>query len=110
MVETLSQNPIPQAEGLFGRDPTERIVAVEPDATEGVWLYRRVGGAVRRERAPYKPWILLTAPPDEPLPDAQITTLEGEGYNLLAEFPTQAAYQEARFRVRDAHRENLTYP
>lgn len=110
MLETPLQNPIPQAEGLFGRDPTERIVAVEPDATEGVWLFRRIGDTVQRERAPYRPWILLTEPPDEPLPGAQITELEGEGYSLLAEFPTPAAYQEARFRVRDAHRENLTYP
>ena len=29
--------------------------------------------------------------------------LEGEGYGILAEFPTQDLYREARFRIRDEH-------
>lgn len=110
MLETKPQNSIKQAEGLYGRDPTERIVAVEPDRADGVWLYRRDGEMVRRERAPYRPWILLTEKPDFDLPDAEFIPLGGEGYCLLAEFSGPATYQEARFMVRDAHRENLTYP
>jgi DNA polymerase elongation subunit (family B) len=146
----MPQNAITSAEALFGRDPTERIVAAEPDFEEGLWLYfrdtgngqqARVNGpqaqragpwgsrenptpytlhptpqpatpqpAVRRERVPYRPWILLTEPPSEPLPGAQLTQLDGEGYRVLAEFPTQGAYREARFQVRERHIQNLTYP
>ncbi|HZO89622.1 MAG TPA: 3'-5' exonuclease [Chthonomonadaceae bacterium] len=110
MLETLPHNPITSAATLFGHDPTECLVAVEPDREEGVWLYFREKDGVRRARAPYKPWILLTEPPTIPLPGAQLTELEGEGYRILAEFTNQAAYQEARFRVRDEHIEHLTYP
>jgi DNA polymerase elongation subunit (family B) len=132
MSETMPQNSISSAEALFGRNPTERIVAAEPDYEEGLWLYFRDTGngqpaagnrgeptpytlsptpqpAVRRERVPYKPWILLTEPPSEPLPGAQLTQLDGEGYRVLAEFPTQGAYREARFQVRERHIQNLTY-
>jgi DNA polymerase elongation subunit (family B) len=110
MSDTRPHNAITSADILFGRDKTERIVAVEPDLQESVWLYIREGESVRRERVPYRPWILLTAPPTIPLPGAQWTELEGEGYRVLVEFPSHAAYQEARFRVRDEHIENLTYP
>lgn len=100
---------VTSAEALFGLDPTTNIVAVEPDYQEGAWLYRREGSVVRREYAPYKPWILLTEMPPFDLPDAQYTELEGPGYCLLAEFGSQQAYQDARWRVRDAHLSNLTY-
>lgn len=101
---------ITSEEALFGFTPTECIVAVEPDEREGVWLYRRSQGKVERERAPYSPWILLTEKPAIPLPAATFAELDGAGYRVLAEFPTQAAWQEARFRLRENHLENLTYP
>jgi DNA polymerase I len=101
---------ITSAQALFGIDPTPGIVAVEPDYEQGAWLYRRDGGAVRRERAHYKPWILLTERPSIVLPHAEFTELDGEGYRVLAEFPGLPAYQEARFKVRDEHLSNLTYP
>ena len=94
---------------LYGQDSTPGIVAVEPDYEEGVWVYRRTGDTVRRDRAPYRPWLLLTRPPEIDLPGADYTELEGEGYRLLAEFAGQADYQAARFRLRDAHTEHLTY-
>ena len=97
-------------EALFGLDPTTNIVAVEPDYQQGVWLYRRNGTQVSREFLDFKPWILLTEMPPFPLPDAKFTELDGPGYRLLAEFDTQQAYQEGRFRIRDAHLSNLTYP
>jgi DNA polymerase, archaea type len=110
MTQTSPQPGITSTEALFGTDPKSGIVAVEPDYEEGVWLYRREGAMVRRERAPYRPWILLTEVPSIPLPQAEFTELEGEGYRILAEFRNQAAYQEARFRVRDEHLANVTYP
>ena len=94
---------------LYGQDSTTGIVAVEPDYEQGVWIYRRSGDTVRRERAPYRPWMLLTRRPEFDLPEAEYTDLEGEGYGLLAEFTGQASYQAARFRLRDAHTEHLTY-
>ncbi|HLK59275.1 MAG TPA: 3'-5' exonuclease [Chthonomonadaceae bacterium] len=110
MSENASSNAITSEAALFGFDPTPGIVAVEPDYTEGVWLYRRDAEGLHRERAPYKPWILLTKRPDFDLPGADYTNLAGEGYSVLAEFPTQDLYREARFRIRDEHIENLTYP
>ena len=94
---------------LYGQDGTTGIVSVEADYEAGVWVYRRSGGTVRRERTPYRPWLLLTRPPDLDLPGADYTELEGEGYCLLAEFNGQADYQAARFRLRDTHAEHLTY-
>jgi DNA polymerase I len=110
MQESIPYDLITGAEALFGTDLTQRIVAVEPDPQEGVWLYRRNRNGVARERAPYKPWILLTERPAIPLIGAQFTDLDGDGFRVLAEFPNTATYQEARFRVRDEHLSNLTYP
>ena len=101
--------PITAEQALFGRDATPCIVAVEPDYNEGVIVYRREGDTVRRTHAPYRPWILLTEIPANPLPGAEYTELSGDGYKILAEFPSQSLYHEARFRVRDEHLSNLTY-
>ncbi len=95
---------------LFGHDATERIVAVEPDGAEGLWVYRRADDGVHRERISARPWILVTDASQAPLPGAEVTELAGTGYRHLIEFPSQAAYQEARFRIRDAHIAHLTYP
>lgn len=104
------QNKITSKQALFGRDMTPNLVAIEPDYNEGVWIYRRDGGNVTRERAPYRPWILLTEKPTAELSGAEYTELEGDGYKILAEFPSQNLYQQARFVVRDNHLSNLTYP
>lgn len=108
--ETNPQPEIAGAEALFGRNPAENIVAAEPDRDEGVWLYRRDGDTVSRERAPYRPWILLSAQPADPLPGAEIVELEGAGFKFLAEFASQSLFQEARFQLRNAHIESITYP
>ena len=109
-VEHAPAHVVTSDEALFGLDPTTNIVAVEPDYQQGAWLYRREGSKVRREFVPFKPWILLTSVPGFPLPDVNYVELDGAGYNILAEFHSQQAYQEARFKVRDAHLSNLTYP
>ena len=109
MSETIPK-PITSVQALFGQDETPNIVAVEPDYNEGVWIYRREGETVARERAPYKPWILLTEIPALELNGAEYMELAGDGYKVLAEFPSQNLYQQARFVVRDNHLSNLTYP
>ncbi len=106
---TANDTQIPIDSLLYGQDSTPGIVAVEADYEEGVWIYRRTGETVQRERAPSRPWLLLTRPPETSLAGADYTDLEGEGYRLLAEFAGQADYQAARFRLRDAHIEHLTY-
>src|SRR5437879_3458649 len=88
---------------LFGLDPTEGLVAIETDAAEGMLVYRRTQQGVRHERVPFKPWILLTERPAEPLPGAAYTELEGRGYRILAEFDSPSAYRAARFEVQDRH-------
>lgn len=95
---------------LYGQDPMTHIVSVEPDPEIGAWVYRRLEGRVQAARVPYRPWILLTEYPETPLQGAELTRLEGEGYRILAEFVSPAAFQSARFRLRDEHREHLTYP
>ena len=97
-------------EALFGCDPTEGIVALEPGFDESAVCYRRVNGQIVRERVPFRPWMLLAKRPSAPLPDCEISELEGDGLNLLAEFADQSAFQAARFRVRDEHIETLSYP
>ena len=112
MPETILQasHSITSEEALFGRDDTPNIVAVEPDYNEGVWIYRRENGKIEREKAPYRPWILLTEKPALELSGAEYSELDGDGYRVLAEFPSQSLYQSARHAVREAHLSNLTYP
>ena len=95
---------------LFGADPEPHIVAVEPDYNEGVWIYRRTTQGVTREKEAFRPWILLTAVPSFDLPSAEISTLQGDGYNVCVEFENQSAYTQGRFLIRDAHLSNTTYP
>jgi hypothetical protein len=88
MQESIPYNLITGAEALFGTDPTERIVAVEPDPQEGAWRYRRKADGVIRERVPYRPWILLTERPEIPLIGAQFTELEGRDFAFWRNFRT----------------------
>jgi DNA polymerase I len=126
-----TQGPSPQplsdaqyrcADILFGQDPTERIVAIEPGETH-VTLWRRLqDGSIQLQREPFRPWILLsnpyTPPPSAPeipvaagsLREIEPIELEGEGYRYLYEFPSWRAFQDARFLLRDQHVAHLTYP
>jgi DNA polymerase elongation subunit (family B) len=110
------------AEILFGQDPMERIVAIEPGETH-VTLWRRLeDGSIEALREPFRPWILLTGPYTPPphavempmapgsLRGIEPILLEGEGYRCLYEFPGWRAFQDARFLLRDEHVAHLTYP
>lgn len=112
-----TQLPLPQDAGpadrhaaiLFGADPTDRIVAAE-QAEDWLLLWRRLpdGTVARLDRGRRAPlWILTLAP--EPLIEGEPKLLEGEGFRCLYEFSSAAAFQDARFRLRDAHVEHLTY-
>src|SRR5579872_6885584 len=93
---------------LFGDDPTERIVAVEP-AENRLCVWRRLadGTVVRTNDESFAPWILTTAP--QPTVGTEPRELEGEGFRFLYELPTWSAFQDARRRLRDDHIEHLTY-
>jgi DNA polymerase I len=92
---------------LFGKDTTDRIVAVEPVENRlAVWR-RLPDDSVERRFQPFAPWILLTAP--DPRLGDNFQELEGEGFRYLYEFPGWGAFQEARRRLRDEHVEHLTY-
>ena len=92
---------------LFGSDPTEGIVAVEP-GDDTVRLYRRVDGQVVTEERPFRRWILTTE--KHPLHDASWTELEGEDYRYLVEFPDRSSYENARYWLRDAHAHHIALP
>ncbi|MDH7601389.1 MAG: 3'-5' exonuclease [Armatimonadota bacterium] len=89
---------------LFGSDPTERVVSVEP-GSDGVKLYRRIGSGVVVEKRPFRWWILTTQ--NYELAGAVWTELDGEGFNWLAEFENRDAFESARYWLRDAHAEHI---
>lgn len=92
---------------LFGRDATERIVAIEPmEARLRLWR-RLADDSLVVQDEEFRPWI-LTQTPREELP-GEPRELEGEGFRFLTTFPSWSAFQDARFRLRDAHVEHLTY-
>lgn len=92
---------------LFGADPTEGIVAVEP-CERRVRIYRRVGDAVVTEDRSFRRWLLATE--KHSLSGAEWTQLDGPGFNWLAEFEDPVEYQAARYWLRDAHAEHIAYP
>src|SRR5579863_6591086 len=96
-------------EVLFGASADTSIVAVEPDAEAGVRVYRRSNTGVTCTRESFLPWLLLTEPDSEVLSAALVSELTGEGYRFLAEFRTQPECQTAKFRLRDLHRDCLSY-
>lgn len=91
---------------LFGSDPTDRIVAVEVGPA-GAVVYRRIATGVEREKLTFSPWLLTTEKHD--LSGAEWTSLEGNGYNMLARFSSWQAYQDARREIRENHAANLAF-
>ena len=93
---------------LFGWDPMDRIVAVEPQQDTAV-VYRRTEFGVTSETRPFTPWLL--APEMHDLRDVEWDRLEGEsGYVWLARFPDWQAFTSARYQLRDEHASHLAYP
>ncbi len=93
---------------LFGSDPLEGIMAVEP-AGDRVAIYRRVDGGVVREDREFTPWLVAAEKLD--LLSARWTELEGDGYyRQLATFPNWNAARAARFKLRDEHASAIAYP
>ncbi len=92
---------------LFGSDPTEGIVAVEP-GPQTMRVYRREGDRVTWEDRPFRRWMLCTE--QHPLPDAIWTELDGEGFRFLAEFPDRDSFETARYWIRDAHASHILLP
>ncbi len=108
ITEVPEESPIDRFEAiLFGSDPTDRIVAAEP-VENRLRIWRRMAGdSLDVEDTPFDPWILTLAPREElsGLP----RELQGEGFRFLYTFPAWSDFQDARFRLRDAHVEHLTY-
>lgn len=92
---------------LFGHDPTDRIVAAEL-VEEGLLTWRRMpDDTVVREKQRVPLWLLTLMP--QPSLNVEPVELEGEGFRYLYDFGSWSAFQDARFRLRDAHIEHLTY-
>lgn len=95
---------------LFGAETTENIVCIDLDASDTLWTYRRTHAGVVRDRAAFSPWILFTERPNPTVPGARYTELDGEGFHILAEFPTMAAFKAARFDAQQRHLATIAYP
>ncbi len=92
---------------LFGWDPTDHIVAVEPKQ-DTVTVYRRTDFGVVSEIDDFRPWILTDE--KQPLRDASWQKLDGEsGYNWLAVFPDWQAFYIAREQLRENKASHLAY-
>ena len=92
---------------LFGSDPTQGIVAVEP-AGERIRIYRRAWR--RGGHGGLRVQTLVADHRQDPLAGARWTELEGEGYRFIAEFADRNAYQNARYWLRDAHALHIALP
>jgi DNA polymerase I len=91
---------------LYGANPDERLLAVEPAGPERMRLFRRTAdGRVEREEVGFAPWLLAARP--EPWaairPRPELARLEGEHeLRYLVRFPTWPAFAEAARAARDA--------
>jgi len=93
---------------LFGCDPTERIVSVEPAGDRAV-IYIRDSDGVRIEEDKFTPWLI--APEKYDIQGACWSELEGDHYyKFLAEFPNWNAFAAARFSLRDQHLSHHAQP
>ena len=92
---------------LYGGDSTPGIVAVETRDDTAILLRRTKGGEIFQETAEFRPWVILRE--DRPLPDSQVTKLEGGGYNHLIQFATWRAYLDGKRILRDEQRDMLSY-
>lgn len=92
---------------LFGIDPTERIVAVEPLQDKAL-IYIREDGRVHSEERPFRPWLLTQEKQD--IQGAVWTELEDSDYRVLAHFANWSACKSARFKLRDKHISHLAMP
>lgn len=84
---------------LFGSDPTEGIIAVEPTADAEVTLYVRGGdGSTRLETAEFRPWVWLQQPLET---SAEIQELAGDlPYRFLATCKGWRHFQNLRQQLK----------
>lgn len=96
---------------LFGKDPTPRIVAVEP-VNNHIRLFIREGEGVKVIEEPFRPWLLSDQAMR--LPGVEWQTLAGEldGRRMLkylAICDDREAFENLRRALRDEHREIVAY-
>lgn len=85
----------------------DRIVAVEP-AEIRLRMWRRMADdSLVVQDDEFRPWILTLVPREELAGEPR--ELSGDGFRFLNSFPSWSAFQDARFQLRNAHVEHLTY-
>lgn len=96
---------------LYGADPTERVVAVEPDLSAStVTLFTRgQDGVVSRSTRQFVPWLLTQA--DHHFPGSQTRKLIGSGYGWRIDFHESGwqGYTAARRALNDEHAGVVAY-
>ena len=93
---------------LYGDDPTTGIVAVEvKDSTALLYRRDKKSGGTTAEEVEFRPWVILRE--DRPLPESEVTGLEGNGYNRLVQFASWRAYLDGKRILRDEQKDMLSY-
>ncbi|MDX2226107.1 MAG: DNA polymerase domain-containing protein [Verrucomicrobiae bacterium] len=88
-----SGNPL-----LFGRNPTENVVALEQKDGRTIELFLREADTVKTREVPFEPFLWTIAGALGGFDGkCELEELKGgDGYNLLARFPDWETYQKAR--------------
>lgn len=98
---------IPENPVLFGHDPTEGIVAANPEGDDQIRLILRDGGNRRAESHPLRPVIWTRDGTD--WPGAKARRLEGDRhFNTLLECDDWKAYQSLRQGLREEGADHFT--
>ncbi len=86
-------------QALYGVNPLERVVAVEPGGPAAVTIYRRQeDDRTVAEHMPFRPWLVAAdeAPWRRYAPDCEITALAGDHpLNRFVQFSTWASFRQA---------------
>ena len=96
---------------LFGKDPTPRIVAIEP-VNNHIRLFVRSGEQLRTVEEPFRPWLLSDLQIEMAGIHWQELTGELEGRRMLkylALCDDREAFDKLRRALRDKHREVIAY-
>ena len=96
---------------LYGHNPLERVVAVEPDGDSmtAILFQRTSTGGAEEHVVPFIPWLLTTE--DRSFPGSEILMLAGDGFNRKVKFRKSGwrGFLDARRQLRENNEQIMTY-
>lgn len=95
-----------QEQGLFGDDPTPRIVAIERSADRSLRLYFREADGIHHETIEHRPWLVTDEPTSTTLPRTVETSrlTGGEGLCIRCDMPDWTVWSDVYRSLRDSGR------